>query len=75
MKKKIEVLDCTLRDGGYYNNWDFSINLVKDYIKSVAASGIKYAELGFRSFSSKALEAQTGIRLKIILTALIFQNL
>lgn len=54
MKKKIEVLDCTLRDGGYYNNWDFSINLVKDYIKSVAASGIKYAELGFRSFSSKS---------------------
>ena len=29
MKKKIEVLDCTLRDGGYYNNWDFSLNLVK----------------------------------------------
>ena len=53
MKKKIEVLDCTLRDGGYYNNWDFSINLVRDYIKSIATSEIKYAELGFRSFSSK----------------------
>ena len=21
---KIKILDCTLRDGGYYNNWDFS---------------------------------------------------
>ena len=20
--KKIKILDCTLRDGGYYNNWN-----------------------------------------------------
>ena len=30
MKNKIEVLDCTLRDGGYYNNWDFKIELIND---------------------------------------------
>ena len=23
--KKMKLLDCTLRDGGYYNNWDLSI--------------------------------------------------
>ncbi len=23
MKDNIKILDCTLRDGGYYNNWDF----------------------------------------------------
>ena len=22
-KNKINLLDCTLRDGGYYNNWFF----------------------------------------------------
>lgn len=54
MKNQIEVLDCTLRDGGYYNNWDFSLNLVREYIKSISASGIKYIELGFRSFPSKS---------------------
>ena len=54
MKKEIEVLDCTLRDGGYYNNWDFSLDLVRDYIKSISSSGIKYIELGFRSFPSKS---------------------
>jgi 4-hydroxy 2-oxovalerate aldolase len=54
MKKNIEVLDCTLRDGGYYNNWDFSLDLVRDYIKSISSSGIKYVELGFRSFPSKS---------------------
>ena len=53
-KKIFEVLDCTLRDGGYYNNWDFSLDLVGDYLKSISSSGIKYIELGFRSFPSKS---------------------
>ena len=26
-----KILDCTLRDGGYYNNWEFTkkLNIVK----------------------------------------------
>jgi len=46
---QIKILDCTLRDGGYYNNWDFSKELVNDYLKAISDSGIKYVELGFRS--------------------------
>ena len=30
--RHIEILDCTLRDGGYHNNWDFSNDLVNDYL-------------------------------------------
>ena len=67
MKKEIKILDCTLRDGGYYNNWDFSLDLVSDYIKSISSSGIKYIELGFRSFPSKSFGVQIGILRKIIL--------
>ena len=29
----LKVLDCTLRDGGYYNNWRFDKDLVVDYLK------------------------------------------
>ena len=29
----IKLLDCTLRDGGYYTNWDFDKNLVRGYLK------------------------------------------
>lgn len=47
---KINLLDCTLRDGGYYNNWDFKIELINDYLKSMAKSGIEFVEIGFRSF-------------------------
>ena len=49
-KNKLNILDCTLRDGGYYNNWDFSKDLIEDYLKAMSASKIEYVELGFRFF-------------------------
>lgn len=47
---KAFLLDCTLRDGGYYNNWDFDADLVRDYLQAMAAAGIDYVELGLRGF-------------------------
>lgn len=46
------MLDCTLRDGGYYNNWDFDAELVQDYLRAMAAVAVDYVELGLRSFES-----------------------
>jgi len=53
--KELTILDCTLRDGGYYNNWDFSKDLVNDYLKATADSGIKFVEIGFRSLKENKL--------------------
>ena len=47
---KISLLDCTLRDGGYYNNWDFPKDLIDEYLKAMSAAKIEYVELGFRFF-------------------------
>jgi 4-hydroxy 2-oxovalerate aldolase len=44
-----EVLDCTLRDGGYYNDWFFSSEIARKLAEADARAGIKYIELGFRS--------------------------
>jgi len=44
----IKLLDCTLRDGGYYNNWDFDPGLVQRYLMSMASCGIDMVEIGFR---------------------------
>ncbi|GAM69532.1 4-hydroxy-2-oxovalerate aldolase [Vibrio sp. JCM 19236] len=49
----INILDCTLRDGGYYNNWDFDSEVVKEYLASVASAKIPYVELGLRNFSKE----------------------
>ena len=48
IKKKIIHLDCTLRDGGYYNNWDFKEELINDYLEAISLAGIEIAEIGFR---------------------------
>ena len=39
-----KIIDCTLRDGGYYNNWDFNIELIKKYINAVQRAGVDYIE-------------------------------
>lgn len=50
MKKNINILDCTFRDGGYYNSWAFSDELLQKYLDAIAHSGIKIVELGMRNF-------------------------
>ncbi len=50
MPSDVHLLDCTLRDGGYYNSWDFSPDLINTYLKSMAALPVDVVELGFRSF-------------------------
>ena len=44
------LLDCTLRDGGYYNNWNFSKSLIDDYLSKISKTNITHIELGFRFF-------------------------
>ena len=46
--KNLKVIDCTLRDGGYYNNWDFSKKLIQNYLTEISKTNINYIELGFR---------------------------
>ncbi|MHA7942471.1 aldolase catalytic domain-containing protein [Formosa sp. 3Alg 14/1] len=53
MPNKFEILDCTLRDGGYYTNWDFNVELVEDYCKAMEELPIEYVEIGYRSIPLK----------------------
>lgn len=46
-----KIIDCTFRDGGYYNNWDFSRELISDYLIAMESSGIEIIELGFRTLN------------------------
>ena len=52
-KNKVKILDCTLRDGGYYNNWNFSIELINKYLKVMSEIKVDYVEVGFRSRDKK----------------------
>ena len=46
MAKRVQILDCTLRDGGYVNNWEFDNETAKKIISSIYNSGIRYIEIG-----------------------------
>jgi 4-hydroxy 2-oxovalerate aldolase len=45
----MKILDCTLRDGGYYTNWDFSQEITEVYFKSFNTLPVDYLEVGYRS--------------------------
>lgn len=45
--KNIKLLDCTLRDGGYINDWDFGANTIKWYCEKIAETGVEMFEIGF----------------------------
>ena len=49
----LQILDCTLRDGGHYNDWDFSESIVKKYLSSMSSAKVDIVEIGFRFLPQK----------------------
>ena len=49
MLMKTKILDCTLRDGGCYTNWDFSSDVVMTYIETTNKLPVDYMEVGYRN--------------------------
>ena len=47
MLKSLKVLDCTLRDGGYCNEWHFGNGNIKKIVKGLMDAGIDIVECGF----------------------------
>lgn len=45
--KRNKLLDCTLRDGGYINDWNFGFHTIRDIIRELVNSQVDYVEVGF----------------------------
>lgn len=45
--REITVLDCTLRDGGYCNEWNFGLENARKIVAGLLAAGVGMIELGF----------------------------
>jgi hypothetical protein len=50
-QNSINILDCTLRDGGYLNNWDFGADSIESALKNLALAGIR-DEIGNEGYVS-----------------------
>ena len=43
----IKILDCTLRDGGYVNDWNFTNKEIKQIVASLKDAQIDIIECGY----------------------------
>lgn len=59
-RPEIKILDCTIRDGGLMNNWEFDKAMVKDVFEGLAEAGVDYVELGYRADKSQFSPADHG---------------
>lgn len=41
------LLDCTLRDGGYVNDWEFGHEKIIEIFDRLVSSGVEFIEIGF----------------------------
>lgn len=44
---KFNLLECTLRDGGYITDWNFSERMIKDTIQTLVDANLDFIEVGY----------------------------
>lgn len=59
---KIKVLDCTLRDGGYCNQWEFGRANAKSIVCGLCDAGLDVVECGFLTNKVTAFNETTKFR-------------
>ena len=59
-RPEIKVLDCTIRDGGLSNNWDFDEAFVRRVYRALSDAGVDYMEIGYRASKKIFDPAENG---------------
>ena len=63
-------LDCTLRDGGYHNNWEFPHDLVNSYLQAMVEARADRVEIGFRTLEREGYHGPTAFTSESFLQSL-----
>jgi len=59
-RPQIKVLDCTVRDGGLMNAWQFDDEFVRAVYQACVNSRVDYMEIGYKSSESAFSRETTG---------------
>jgi 4-hydroxy 2-oxovalerate aldolase len=59
-RPQIKILDCTVRDGGLINQWQFSDDFVRKVFAALSAAGVDYMEIGYKSSEKHFCRSQHG---------------
>jgi len=49
INRNCKIVDCTIRDGGLVNNWDFSVEFVQHLYEGLNEAGVDYMEIGYKN--------------------------
>jgi len=60
VREDIKVFDCTIRDGGLVNNFQFTDEFVKAHYETCVAAGIDYMEIGKNNSPTIMSEEEFG---------------
>ena len=72
--RNIKLLDCSFRDGGYYNNWNFTYSQLNEYVKKISNSKIDVIEIGFRFFEKNNLFGPFAYCKEVLLSKIKYLN-
>jgi 4-hydroxy 2-oxovalerate aldolase len=56
----MKLLDCTIRDGGYVNDWNFTEEQIRECYLACSNAGVDYMEIGFRNLKKPELLNKYG---------------
>jgi 4-hydroxy 2-oxovalerate aldolase len=52
-RPELKVLDCSIRDGGLINQWNFTDEFVRANYLALSESGVDYMEIGYKASKSQ----------------------
>ena len=58
--KNIKVMDCTVRDGGLMNKWQFDDGFVREVYDACVEAGVDYMEIGYISSEKSFSRDEVG---------------
>ncbi|MBU0729049.1 MAG: aldolase catalytic domain-containing protein [Proteobacteria bacterium] len=59
-RPEIKVIDCTVRDGGLMNKWQFDKKFVRQVYDALVEAGVDYMEIGYISSESAFSRDEVG---------------
>lgn len=54
---KFNLLECTLRDGGYITNWNFKDSMIKDTVEKLINANFDFVEVGYLNHKPYAVDS------------------
>ena len=59
-RPEIKVIDCTVRDGGLMNKWQFDDDFVREVYHALTDAGVDYMEIGYLSSEKSFSRDEVG---------------